>query len=233
METKSNGNTFYFTQEKPLQGEARINDDIITSKAFKEVVEKSKADPAHLYRVVIDQGYLSDEDFKVAIRYYNANIIYQDLPSNLVISYTGNQEAIDDGYVPEPFVDADKEWFKKFKAACEENPNVMFTIEIAEGNRERGDFLDYVFRLSENLPDNARVVKVYNKEHDQQLLDSLKDRFKPINFEFDPETAHEIAKDPNNIQLMNNYHSLFNSNNEKTTDTPQELLSDGETQIRR
>ena len=230
----TNGNIIYFTQLKPLYGEeGKIDIGVFESNAFREFVKKSKSDPNHVYRVVIDQGYLSDEDFRVVIRFYNANMVYQNLPSNLVLSFTGNKEALDDGYTPAPFIDADQEWFKKFKASCEENPNVIHTIQVEERYSERGEFLDYVYTLSENLPDNARVVKVYNKEHDQQLLDSLKDRFKPINFEFDPEIAREIAKDPNNIQLMNNYHSLFNSNNENTTDTPQELLSDGETHLHR
>ena len=221
MEANSNGNIFYFTQLKPLYGEeGKIDLGVFESKAFREVVKKCELDPLHVYRVVIDQGYLSDEDFGVVRRFYNANMVYQKLPSNLVLNFTGNQKAVDDGYTPAPFVDADKEWYKKFKAACEVDPNVIHTITIEEGNRERGDFLDYVFSLMENLPDNARVIKKYNKAHD---VDDFSERFKHIDFEFDPKIAEQIAKNPNHIQIVDVDCLLLNHDKENTPSAPQQL----------
>ena len=41
---------------------------------------------------MIDQGYLSDEDFKLIRRFYNDNMVYQNLPSNLILNFTGNKD---------------------------------------------------------------------------------------------------------------------------------------------
>jgi len=190
----SKGNIFYFTQEKPLQGEeANFLNDIYTSAAFRKIKEECEKDPTHAYRVMIDQGYLSNEDFQLLIRYYKANMPYQDLPSNLIFDFTGTKEALADGYVPMTFIDADKEWFKTFKAACEENPSVIHTIEIEEGDRERGEFLDYVIALGDNLPDNARIIRIFNKAHDTNTQE-FESRFKKIDFEYDPEVAKQIHR---------------------------------------
>ena len=189
------GNVFHFTQGRADSDNEYFDDNFYTSSAFKKIKELCLREPEKVFRVVIDQGYISDEDFQVRRRFYDANRIYNDVPGNLVIEYSGTKEAVDDGYVPRPFPDADKEWFKKFKASCEANPDVIHRITIDEGDMERGAFMDYVFTMCENLPDNARVMKNFNKAHDN--TEALEGRFKQVDFSAYPiseELKRKIAE---------------------------------------
>lgn len=179
-------NIFYFTQGRANSDNDKVEDDFFESNLYKKIKALCEKEPYKVFRVIIDQGYIPDEDFKYRVNYYRwymTNVeTGEKIPENLIIDFSGSKETVYEKYTPRPFVDADKEWYKIFKAECENDPNTIHTITIDEGNRDRGEFLESCFNLSENLPDNARIIINYNKEHDV-IPDEINNRFKKIDLQ--------------------------------------------------
>lgn len=183
-ETTKPTNVFHFNQgtEKNPKG---FDNNFFDTKVYRKLCELCSRNPKRLFKVYIDQGHLDDEVFKLYVRMYHDRMNREAMPNNLIVDFSGAMDKAYEEYTPEPFVDADKEWFKEFKKECENNPTVMCYKIVRQENMPIGEFLNYVFTMQENLPENARIIRVINEE-DRKIPRELEERFKKVDFTVTP-----------------------------------------------
>ena len=184
-ETSKPTNVFHFNQGTEKDPKGMFDNNFFDTKVYRKLCELCSRNPKRLFKVYIDQGHLDDEVFKLYVRMYHDRMNREVLPNNLIVDFSGAMDKAYEEYTPEPFVDADKEWFKEFKKECENNPTVMCYKIVRQDNMPIGEFLNYVFTMQENLPENARIIRVINEE-DRKIPKELEERFKKVDFTVTP-----------------------------------------------